>query len=62
MTPHRDAALTPEEIDILDEFRADLQRVREQGTEKLRLALYKLEVIHDGLAELNADTRGGRLQ
>jgi hypothetical protein len=55
-------ALTPAERKILDEFRADLRRAREEETEKLRLAFYLFEIISDGLAELNADVRTGRLQ
>jgi hypothetical protein len=55
-------ALTPEEIDILDVFRAELQQIREEETERLRLALYALEVLHDGMAELLEDVRAGRLQ
>jgi hypothetical protein len=60
---HRDSrGLTPAENALLDEFRTELQAIREEETERLRLALYELEFLHAGMAELPADIRAGRLQ
>jgi hypothetical protein len=50
---------TPAEAALVDEFAAALRQVREEETEKLWLALYKLELFHDGMIALNADMRDG---
>jgi hypothetical protein len=55
-------ALPPDVRDeIVRVFAAALQQVREQETELLRLSLYKLELLRDGMVTLNADLRAGKL-
>ena len=49
------SSLTPAEAALVDEFAADLRQAREEETEKLRLALYKLELLRDGMAALRAE-------
>jgi hypothetical protein len=55
-------ALPPDEIaEVVRVFGAALRQVREEEIEMLRLTLYKLELLHDGMVALNADMRAGRL-
>jgi hypothetical protein len=49
------SSLTPAEAALVDKFTADLQQAWEEEIEKLRLTLYKLELLRDGLAELRAE-------
>jgi hypothetical protein len=46
---------------LVREFATTLRQVREEETARLRLTLYELELLRDGLAALNADMRAGRL-
>jgi hypothetical protein len=53
--------LPPEDRDaIVRAFRAALRQARAVETAKLRLTLYKLELVRDGMREINADLRAGR--
>jgi hypothetical protein len=49
------SALSPEEAEVVREFAADLRQAREEETERLLLALYKLELFADGMAALCAE-------
>jgi hypothetical protein len=53
--------LTPVEQRIVDAFAQALRQVREEEMRRARLTVYKLQLIRDGLAEVNADLRAGRL-
>jgi hypothetical protein len=43
------------EAEVVREFARALRQVREEETELMRLSLYKLELILDGLRELRRD-------
>jgi hypothetical protein len=48
-------ALPPDAMaELIRAFAAALRHIREQETEQLRLTLYKLELLRDGIAELRA--------
>jgi hypothetical protein len=47
--------LTPAEAEIVREFAASLQQVREEATMKLQLFVYKLELLCEGMATLHAE-------
>jgi hypothetical protein len=53
--------LTPAEAIFVDEFAAALQQVYEEHVKRMRRTLSVLELLRDGVAELNADLRAGRL-
>jgi hypothetical protein len=46
---------------IVREFCAAFEQVQEVELARRRLIVYQLELLGDGLAELNADMRAGRL-
>jgi hypothetical protein len=54
-------ALSPDEARIVHEFRVGLEQVQEVELARMRLILDQLELLRDGLAEINADMRAGRL-
>jgi hypothetical protein len=54
-------ALSPKEAEIVRVFADALRQLRELEIEKLRFALYGLELYCDGMDALNADMRAGRL-
>ena len=49
------SSLTPAEAALVDEFAAALRQARDEETERVRLALYVLELLRDGVAELCAE-------
>ena len=55
------SALPPDMAEIVRAFAAALRQAREEETEKLHLALYGLDLFHDGMIALLANMRDGRL-
>jgi hypothetical protein len=49
--------LSPKEAEIVRAFAAALRQARKLESEKLRFALYELELYCDGVDALNADMR-----